>query len=132
MNSTLRTILLEANTPPKRHWISVLDLQKEFEAVSKNNITGQAMLVDHVHPTIAAHQLIAQIITKHLQRSKWIQQSLSWEVDIVDEFENVIQSLDFGYFKRAKDRLESVKKWSRGQAIDPLKEPVNRNTESTQ
>jgi len=44
----------------------------------------------------------------------------------------VIQSLDFGYFKRAKDRLESVKKWSRGQAIDPLKEPVNRNTESTQ
>ena len=132
MNSTLRTILLEANTPPKRHWISVLDLQKEFEAVSKNNITGQEMLVDHVHPTIAAHQLIAQIITKHLQRSKWIQQSLSWEVDIVDEFENVIQSLDFGYFKRAKDRLESVKKWSRGQAIDPLKEPVNRNTESTQ
>jgi len=132
MNSTLRTVLLEASTPPKRPGIPVLDLQKEFEAVSKNNMIGKEMLVDHVHPTIAAHQLIAQIITKHLQRSNLIQQSLSWEIDIVDEFERVIQSLDFGYFKRGKDRLESVKKWSRGQAIHPLKEPVNRDTLGTQ
>ena len=134
MSFTLRAIMRETTSDAEQRlaqrWISFLDLQKEFEAASKNNIIGDGMLVDHVHPTIAAHQLIAQIITKHLQNKKLIQQSLTWEIDIVDEFESVIQSLDFGYFRRAKDRLESVKQWSRGRAIQPLKEPVTETSEN--
>lgn len=136
MNSFLRAIMKETAKEALQRFeqssISFLDLQLEFEAASKNNIIGDGMLVDHVHPTIAAHQLIAQIITKHLQKKKLIQQSLTWEIDIVDEFESVIQSLDFGYFKRAKDRLESVKQWSRGRAIQPLKEPVSKTSDSKQ
>ncbi len=104
--------------------IVFIDLQTELEKMSAHSLVGDEFLVDHVHPSIGTHQLIARWITKSLQQNKLIRFTPGWEIDVISQFESKVQTLDFAYFQRGKDRLASVIKWSRGKAIRAI--PENR------
>ena len=44
----------------------MIDLVPIFESRSKEGILGSDWLVDHVHPSIAGHQLIAKLLLKRM------------------------------------------------------------------
>ena len=46
----------------------VIDLADFFAARSRGGITGYDWLLDHVHPSIRAHQLIAGLVTDEMVR----------------------------------------------------------------
>lgn len=104
-----------------QNWVMFVDLQESFEQASPHRIVGDELLVDHVHPTISGHERIAKRIVSALQECDWLNPDSEWPARF-DAFKTMhMATLDFGYFQRGKDRLESVRKWARGNANQPLK-----------
>ena len=94
--------------------IPFVDAMEFFVSKSSDGIPGRESLVDHVHPTIHGHQLIAELIV-----AKMI------DLDIVetapdaaakaDCYREHLESLDNFYFERAKDRLNGLQRWAEGK-----------------
>ncbi len=64
MNAVVLEIARETDTP-------LVDVQKLFADRSPGGITGDAWLVDHVHPSIVGHQLIAEALHAEMVRQGW-------------------------------------------------------------
>ena len=74
------------------------------------------MLVDHVHPTIGAHQLIAEHLAQRMQSLGWLEiHRPDWQEQRREEYVSQLESLDFMYFQRGKDRLRGLQRWARGE-----------------
>jgi hypothetical protein len=50
------------------HGVTLLDLATEFEAQSKDGITGNELFTEHVHPNLKGQHLIADVLFKHIIR----------------------------------------------------------------
>ena len=74
------------------------------------------MLVDHVHPTIRAHQRIAEGLAQRMQALGWLEiQQPDWQERRQAEYVRHLGSLDFMYFQRGQDRLRGLQRWARGE-----------------
>ncbi len=98
----------------------VVDLQQYFDQRSKTKIAGRQFLVDHVHPSIAAHQKIADVILSELVAQKIADIDLSaeatWQKQRVAAFRKHLGSLDALYFETGKFRLEGLIRWTQGKS----------------
>ncbi len=96
--------------------LPLVDVQGMFEHASPHSIPGDSMLVDHVHPTIRAHQRIAEGLAQRMQALGWLEiQQPDWQERRQAEYVRHLGSLDFMYFQRGQDRLRGLQRWARGE-----------------
>lgn len=96
--------------------LPLVDVQGMFEQASPHGIPGDSMLVDHVHPTIRAHQLIAEGLAQRMQALGLLEiQQPDWQTRRQAEYVSHLESLDFMYFQRGQDRLRGLQRWARGE-----------------
>ncbi|MFN8710442.1 MAG: hypothetical protein ACK526_08875 [Planctomyces sp.] len=97
---------------------------------SENRITGLPLLVDHVHPSFAGHQLIALSVLHWMVQKEYVtipeitglekgaaaallrEQTLSL-------FSSHLQELNSLYFLKGQRRLKDQKGWASGHAEEP-------------
>lgn len=109
IRSVLRNAASESNIP-------LLELRNKFEQLSEGEIPGDNLFVDHVHPTIRGHQIIAEEITEAMQGNGLLQPISGWQERRKLLFETHFETLDLVYFERGKQRLEGLQLWSQGRA----------------
>jgi len=98
-----------------QHNVPLVDIRELFESKAQDSIPGRELLVDHVHPSIRGHQLIAEMIRQEMQRQKWIEVGEGFEVKKNASFDSHLRSLPHLYFQLGKDRLEGLKRWVLGE-----------------
>ena len=101
-----------------RHDLPLVDMRAIIEQKSEHRIPGDEWLVDHVHPNINGHQLIADAITEVLVDSQFVnvpgqghwrdQRDVLWQAHLL--------SLGQGYYQEGFEHLMMLKTWSRQRA----------------
>ena len=94
-----------------------IDLQALLEEHIEAPVIGSEILVDHVHPSIRGHQIIAESITEtifkyylgHPEDETWI--SKRKEV-----YKAQLDSLDDLYYTHGQLRLENLLLWTQGES----------------
>ena len=126
MTSTLRQILAEVASEEgasrREGGLLYIDLQQKCAGISANRIIDRTLLVDHVHPSVGTHKRIADWLLQRLQEESIVARPEGWQARFQKAADEHQATLDFSYYQRGKDRLESVLKWSRGQALHPLED----------
>ncbi len=74
--------------------------------------------VDHVHPTIESHQLIAQSLATELERLGWPSADEAAQGRYQASSQQHLLSLTEAYYGRGKQRLAGLKNWAAGRAAN--------------
>lgn len=96
--------------------IRLVDAHQLLEQKTTAGILGDFWLVDHVHPSITGHQLIAQALLDELIRSGIVHPGRDSESCRKQSFERHLASLPAIYFERGQRTLELLQGWARGRA----------------
>lgn len=109
MNDAVLEIAAQTQTP-------LVDAQALFESRSQDGIVGGEWLVDHVHPSIEGHQLLADTLLAKLEAFGLIALEPGWEARRNESYRANLASLDSLYFLKGEQRLENLRYWTKGQA----------------
>jgi lysophospholipase L1-like esterase len=94
----------------------LVDVRAMFEDRSEHRLLGGYLLVDHVHPSIAGHQLIAEAIVGCLEREGLVKLRSDWKKRQDRRFREHLASLPDVYFSRGMEKAERLRRWTHGQA----------------
>jgi hypothetical protein len=94
---------------------AVVRVREEFERRSPHGILGDELLLDHVHPTISGHQIIAELILDSMVRGEWVTLSSGWKERQQQLYREHFAMLDTPYFARGQEHLEGLRKWTQGR-----------------
>ncbi len=110
-----------------------IDLQTLLEAESDFDSLGSDLLVDHVHPTIAGHQRIAEAVVETILAEGWLRtpapaKPAEWAERRRKLFQANMESLPPQYFVHGQMRLENLRLWTEGRAegLPPAAPESNR------
>lgn len=95
--------------------VEVINANTLFEAQSLTGIVPSRWMLDHVHPTIAGHQLIANTIAAKLMEKRGIKPPEGWSVQRDAAYQAHLESIPRQYFTEGARRLESLTNWARGR-----------------
>lgn len=109
MNDAIVAIARRTGTP-------LVDVWDLFAQRSRDGLVGGYLLIDHVHPTIAGHRLIADALTGELVRRGMVHPVAGWERRRDEKARRHLDSLGDFYFAKGRQRLEAVRGWATGQA----------------
>lgn len=110
MNDLIGEVAAETKIP-------LVDIQALFAARSPGGITGDGWLVDHVHPSIAGHKLIAQALLDEMVRQGWTRAPrMGWEAERDRLYAEHSASLDIFYYVKGEQRLKNLEGWAQGRA----------------
>lgn len=112
MQKIMHQVAAETGTPE-------VDAEAVLVAHSRSGYPDRQWLVDHVHPTIAGHQLIADALAEKLSELKYVQLRAEWQTAKEASWREHLASLSPVYFERAQQRLKSEQGWARGQVKRP-------------
>ena len=102
----------------KRHATAFVDIEQLIEQQTDDGIVGDEWLVDHVHPTIAGHQLIANALLATMQQMHLVKTPPDWQAQRDEFWSKHLAGLDEAYFERGAHRLKRLAEWSRGRIPD--------------
>jgi len=105
--------------------LPLVDVQALIESRSDNSIAGEKWLLDHVHPSIAGHKLIADALFQAMESMELVHRDENWPATRDQLWENHLSSLDDRYYRQGAARLKRLQIWSRGRMPDELAEPEN-------
>ncbi len=108
MHRVLVRVCKQTETP-------LVDIRAMFEQRAADGIPGRESLIDHVHPTIFGHQLIAERLVEQLAKMGYANTTPDWETDRDASYQAYLKTLPFMYFQRGLDRLEGLQRWSEGK-----------------
>ena len=94
----------------------LIDVKGLFEDKSRNRIPGSYLLVDHVHPSITGHQMIAELLMERFFRAGIVNADASWSARRDAAYVAHEATLDDRYYLEAQRRLEGLRKWAAGRA----------------
>ena len=106
--------------------VMFLNADELLAVESPHGMTGDSLLVDHIHPSFRGHQLIAEEIISQLS-------SIQLKFDLPEDWRRQSQfiwklylsKLDSLYFLRGHRSLETLMRWTQGKADGPpLKSPA--------
>jgi lysophospholipase L1-like esterase len=109
MNDAVFEIARETGTP-------LLDVHELFEERSEDKIVGGDWLVDHVHPSIEGHQLLADVLAELLIAQGKVRPREGWQEEKKRRYREHFESLDNLYFMRGMARLSALRNWAQGRA----------------
>lgn len=102
-----------------RYETGLVDAGTIIEEQTDNGIAGDLWLLDHVHPTISGHQLIAKALHDEMGRLKLVNSSDGFEVRRAELWREHLLSLDDIYYSHGASRLKRLHEWSRGRIPKP-------------
>ena len=109
LERTLLKIAAETHTP-------LVDAAQIISARSPAGIPGNDWYVDHVHPTIGGHQLIARTIAAQFPALGWLASAAEWpEAERVNTYAKHLASLGPAYLADGKRRLAWLEDWAKRQ-----------------
>ncbi|MCA9121973.1 MAG: tetratricopeptide repeat protein [Planctomycetaceae bacterium] len=94
----------------------VIDVRGDFEARAADGIPGDGFFLDHIHPSINNHQVIARLLINHLIASGTCKPQREWEAIRDDRYVEHLGTLDTPYYAKGKQRLEGLVRWTQGRA----------------
>lgn len=109
MNEAVREVAHENGIP-------LVDAQALFEGKSRDGLVGDQWLVDHVHPSIDGHQLLADALANELVEMNIVSPTAEWADVRQTRYREHFESLPDVYFLKGMQRLEAVTNWARGRA----------------
>jgi tetratricopeptide (TPR) repeat protein len=110
MNEAVLKIARQTGTP-------LVDARRLIERRSRHGIPGDYLLIDHVHPSIRGHQMIAEAIAEELSRLGFVQPAPGWQAERDRKFREHLASLNDFYYLEGLRHLKSLRGWARGKAI---------------
>src|SRR5215211_6929854 len=93
----------------------VVDLAAIFARRSQGGILGDDWLVDHVHPSIAGHQLIAEVLVEEMTRLGFVHPVPGWKAGRDRLYRDQLASLDDFYFLMGQKHLGNLRLWAQGR-----------------
>jgi lysophospholipase L1-like esterase len=108
MKQIIRNVAAESGTP-------LVDADALIAAQSRSGFPDRQWLVDHVHPTIEGHQLIADAIAATLRDQRMVAPIADWEAARDRAYREHLAKLTSAYFERGKQRLRSEQGWAHGR-----------------
>jgi hypothetical protein len=93
--------------------VPLVDVWQLIEERTEDRIPGRQWLIDHVHPTIAGHQLIADALTDAMAGMKLLRNSSDWKNKRRSRWEDHLASLKEGYYQEGFVHLKMLEAWAR-------------------
>ncbi len=103
--------------------VELVDIQTLIENQTDDKIPGNEWLLDHVHPNISGHQLIADSLLDAMQKMKLVNPQDNWRKSLDELRLTHLSSLNAAYYEQGTMRLERLQKWSRGRIPDSETRP---------
>lgn len=118
-------------------FVPLIDAHELLTQRCRNGIVGDAVLVDHVHPSFRSHEDIAIAIADWMLSSGLATTTnATWKISTVQECRDRLQALDNLYFLRGQRALRSLRLWAAGRAHEiplvPASEFEHTNSASQQ
>jgi tetratricopeptide (TPR) repeat protein len=111
LEQSLTRIAVETGAP-------LVDAASLLAARSPDNIPGFDWYVDHVHPTIGGHQLIARALAAHMRDSGLLVRSAVWpEAKRLETYARHLEELSPAYFADGKRRVDWLENWASRQRL---------------
>ncbi len=98
-----------------RYHVPLVDVQSLIEEQAEGGIPGNECLLDHVHPSIKGHQLIADAVYRTMVKMKLARAEEGWLSRRDELWRQNFASLDDAYYARGAAQLERLQQWSRGR-----------------
>lgn len=95
--------------------VDLIDLQAVLASTSVDGFLESRWMLDHVHPTIAGHQVFAREIGAWMADRGMVSGSGGWDERRTRAYDEHLSSLEPGYFTEGTRRLERVTNWARGR-----------------
>ena len=110
LNAVLRRVSAETKTP-------LIDFCERIKNESRHGMVDSQWMLDHVHPTIAGHQLLAEQVRDWLVDSKEFDLAgdPTWRARAAADWKAHLQNLPASYFTEGAKRLSSLNRWARGR-----------------
>jgi lysophospholipase L1-like esterase len=109
MSDSLLSVAGETGAP-------LLDAQALFEGLSRDGIVGDQWLIDHVHPTIPGHQVLADALADKLVELHMLSPGADWAEHKAARYREHLDELPDLYFLKGMQRLENEQHWAHGRA----------------
>ena len=72
--------------------VTVVDFVKLIESKSSHAVPGEDWFLDHVHPTIEGHRVLALAIMDKMAEQGWLRFSPSWTTEVQQEIKRTVES----------------------------------------
>jgi hypothetical protein len=106
--------------------VPLVDGATVLAAKSPDAIPGFDWYVDHVHPTIAGHQVIARTLAEHMRKRGLISRSALWsENERIAAYSAHLDSLNPAYFSDGQRRLGWLENWAKRQRLADEVKPAD-------
>jgi hypothetical protein len=107
MNEIVLRVAADTATP-------VVDADALFTERSPGGINGAKWFVDHVHPAVEGHQLLADALADELVRLGAVSPQPAWEDRRQVAYDDHLRKLPDFYFPEGGRRLKMEQGWARG------------------
>ncbi|MEZ6129472.1 MAG: tetratricopeptide repeat protein [Planctomycetaceae bacterium] len=117
LHESLQQIAASADVP-------LIDARDRLDQVARHGTPGHDLYLDHVHPTMAGHQLIAESIAERCISDGIVPATQ----DVVDDrrlHRDHLQSLLPTYFSNGRRRIGWLERWARRQRLLQETEPID-------
>ncbi|MFO0818373.1 MAG: GDSL-type esterase/lipase family protein [Pirellulales bacterium] len=91
----------------------------------RDQIPGDYLLVDHVHPSIKGHQMLADALLDEMVRLHVVAPREGWQVQRDQVFQSHLESLDSFYFLAGQRHLHALRNWAAGRATRLPQQPAD-------
>jgi len=115
MKALMHSVASETGTP-------LVDAEALIAAHSRSGFPDRQWLVDHVHPTLSGHQLIADALAEKLASLQLVERAANWEAARDQAYRAHLATLSHGYFERGNQQLRSEQGWAHG-GVKRVREP---------
>ncbi len=102
--------------------VPLVDVKRLFEEHSQEGVPGDEWLLDHVHPNIQGHQLIADSLYDAMEDMKLVSKPDGWLAARDKLWQRHLSFLNGAYFEQGFARLKRLHNWSRGPISGPASE----------
>ncbi|MBI5690306.1 MAG: hypothetical protein HZC55_09405 [Verrucomicrobia bacterium] len=98
--------------------VPLVDTAALVAARSPEGIPGNDWFVDHVHPNIGGHQLIARALADQMRAGGWVQAGAAWPEDARREtYARHLAALGPAYFADGRRRVEWLENWAQRERL---------------
>jgi len=111
MSEAILEVAGETDTP-------LIDVRAMFAGLCDGGIPDGRFLLDHVHPSIRGHQMIAEWLTDEFVDRGLLEPVSGWKEGRSRVFRRHLDSLDNVYFDKGTQRQEMLRRWTQGRAAE--------------
>jgi lysophospholipase L1-like esterase len=107
----------------EQYRVPLVDAKALIAERTEDGVPGSEWLLDHVHPSILGHKLIAEALYEAMENMKLVRRPQGW-LEARDElWQHHLSSLNKAYYAHGIERLERLKKWSSRRVPAPPPAP---------